>query len=118
MGFAETGGSLRKYLDWVTTFDLQEEVQDPERDGIQLMTIHAAKGLEFPVVVIVGMNEGILPSKQSITAGDIEEERRLAYVAMTRAQDHLFLFVRPEKTEAKGKVYNNPSSRFLREMNL
>jgi DNA helicase-2/ATP-dependent DNA helicase PcrA len=118
MGFAETGGSLRKYLDWVTTFDLQEEVQDPEQEGIQLMTIHAAKGLEFPVVVIVGMNEGILPSKQSMSAGDIEEERRLAYVAITRAQDNLHLCVRPEVTESKGKTYANPTSRFVHEMSL
>ena len=118
LGFAAHNAKLRDYLDWVATFDLQEEVQDPGQAGIQLMTVHAAKGLEFPVVVIVGLNEGILPSKQAISAGDVEEERRLAYVAMTRAEDFLILCVRPEKSESNGKAYTNPPSRFLNEVEL
>jgi DNA helicase-2/ATP-dependent DNA helicase PcrA len=79
------------------------------------MTIHSSKGLEFPVVIVAGMNEGILPSKQAISSGDIEAERRLAYVAMTRARDQLILTVRPETTEANGRTYNSPISRFIGE---
>ncbi len=119
MGFAENNNNLRAYLDWVATFDLQEEVADPGKTGIQLMTIHAAKGLEFDSVVLVGLNEGIMPSKQAAEAGDIEEERRLAYVAATRARDRLYVTVRPETSESNGgKTYQNPESRFVKEMSL
>ena len=81
-----------------------------------LLSGHACKGLEFNTVIIIGANEGILPSKQAIKAGEIEEERRLAYVAMTRARDHLILAVRPERTEKDGRVFESPVSRFIEEM--
>ena len=80
------------------------------------MTVHASKGLEFPVVIVAGCNEGILPSKQSVKSGDVEAERRLMYVAMTRAKDALILTVRPEQRKTRdGRVYKNPESRFVRE---
>ena len=60
-------------------------------DSVKLMTIHAAKGLEFPYVFVCGLNEGIFPSQRSRDRRDIEEERRIAYVAFTRAGDGLFL---------------------------
>jgi len=60
------------------------------------------------------MNEGILPSKQAIGQGDVEEERRLAYVAMTRAENHLMLLVRAKETGSR--KFKNPASRFLREL--
>ncbi len=60
-------------------------------DKVRLMTVHAAKGLEFPVVFLCGMNEGIFPSRKIDTMEGMEEERRLAYVAMTRAEEQLFL---------------------------
>ena len=67
--------------------------QDAESlsDKVKFMTIHAAKGLEFPNVFLCGMNEGILPSRKTLTLPAMEEERRLAFVAMTRAEDRLFL---------------------------
>jgi len=81
------------------------------------MTIHAAKGLEWPVVIVAGCNEGLLPSKQAIATGEIEQERRLMYVAMTRARDELILAIRPERKEGpRGSVYENPRSRFVEEM--
>lgn len=115
-GFVDAGGkSLTEYLDYITTWDVQEEVEERQESGVQLMTIHAAKGLEFPVVIIIGMNDGILPSKQSIDGGDIEEERRLAYVAMTRAEDKFFIAVRPETSSSGTRTYANPESRFVKE---
>ena len=60
-------------------------------DAVQLMTIHAAKGLEFPVVFICGVNDGMIPLRNSKSGFDLDEERRLFYVGMTRAQDELIL---------------------------
>jgi len=111
-------GPIILYLDWLATYDLQDEITE-ETEGIQLMTIHGAKGLEFPIVIIAGMNEGLLPSKQAISSDNIEDERRLCYVAVTRAEDHLILTARPETKESKsGKIYHNPISRFIKEMDI
>ena len=68
----------------------QDEL-DEDDDTVKLMTVHAAKGLEFPAVFIAGMEEGLFPYELSIEEGDIEEERRLAYVAMTRAEEMLYM---------------------------
>ncbi len=108
-------GTLADYLDWLATWTMEDEVKD-EDPKLKLMTIHQAKGLEFPLVILIGCNEGILPSKQSIVAEDVESERRLMYVACTRARDSLILAVRPERKEENGKVYENPESRFVREI--
>lgn len=84
--------------------------QQPEADRIRLMTVHSAKGLEFPCVLLVGMNEGIFPSRQTRTLAAMEEERRLAFVAMTRAKNELYL------SEAAGQMHSGSSrypSRFL-----
>ena len=75
------------------------------RDRVRLMTIHAAKGLEFPVVFLMGLNEGILPSRKTKTRAAMEEERRLAFVAITRAADRLYL------SEAEG-LHNDGYVRF------
>lgn len=83
------------------------------RDRIRLMTIHAAKGLEFPVVFLMALNEGVLPSRKTKTREAMEEERRLAFVAMTRTKDRLFL------SEAEGLSndgYVRFPSRFLLDM--
>lgn len=102
--------SIQEYLDWLSTFDVQDEIEE-ETEGITLCTIHAAKGLEWPTVIVAGCNEGILPSRQSLATGDIEEERRLMYVAMTRARDRLILAVRPEDDPDR----TSPRSRFVQE---
>ena len=104
-------GPLQQYLEYLATWDIQNELGEEETAAVQLMTVHAAKGLEFPIVIIAGCNEGILPSKQSINADDMEEERRLFYVAMTRAEDRLILTIRPTDTE-RG---SSPKSRFVGE---
>lgn len=106
--------NIQDYLDWLATYDIQEEVTDND-DRLQLMTIHAAKGLEWPSVMIIGCNEGSIPSKQAEKNGDIEAERRLMYVAMTRVEEKLILAVRPEVKEYNGKIYESPVSRFIGE---
>ncbi|MHB1141055.1 MAG: UvrD-helicase domain-containing protein [Sulfuricaulis sp.] len=89
--------------------------QENTGDLVSLMTVHAAKGLEFPHVFIVGMEEGLLPHHQSQSDAGVEEERRLAYVAMTRARQTLtFSFV--DRRKRGGEVISCEPSRFLREM--
>jgi DNA helicase-2/ATP-dependent DNA helicase PcrA len=84
---------------------------------VTLMTLHAAKGLEFPVVFIVGMEEGILPHARVYEAGpaELEEERRLAYVGMTRAREELHLTYAGSRMQFGQRGYN-PMSRFISDM--
>ncbi len=87
-------------------------------ESIKLMTLHAAKGLEFPVVFLVGLEEGIFPSNRTMTTGDerdVEEERRLMYVGITRAEEKLFLSFAGSRM-MYGQLKANPPSRFIREI--
>ena len=85
-------------------------------DCVQLMTLHSAKGLEFKLVFLVGMEEGIFPSQQSVEdAGRLEEERRLCYVGMTRAMQQLYLTYAESRRLYGRETYPRPS-RFLREI--
>ncbi len=87
-----------------------------EEDGIQLMTLHSAKGLEFPLVFMVGMEEGLFPSQQSVDeVGRLQEERRLCYVGMTRAMQKLYL-CHAESRRLYGRENYPRPSRFLREL--
>ena len=89
---------------------------DEEADYVILMTMHAAKGLEFPNVFVVGMEENIFPSARSMESeSDIEEERRLAYVAITRAKKNLYLSHSVERM-LFGTTNRNRPSRFLKEL--
>ena len=90
---------------------------DETADAVVLMTVHSAKGLEFPYVFLPGMEEGLFPSMQSVMASEaeIEEERRLAYVAITRAKRELFI-VHANQRMLYGRTQFNPESRFLREI--
>ena len=90
---------------------------DDKADAVVMMTIHSAKGLEFPLVFIIGMEDGIFPGMQSIlgSQAEIEEERRLAYVAITRAKRELFV-THAQSRLLYGKTQYNPPSRFLDEI--
>ncbi|MBQ3325626.1 UvrD-helicase domain-containing protein [Candidatus Saccharibacteria bacterium] len=89
--------------------------ENTEKYSVTLMTIHAAKGLEFPVVFMVGMEEGLFPSMRSETLSEIEEERRLAYVGMTRAKEELYLTFAKSRFTFGARNYSSPS-RFLIEL--
>jgi ATP-dependent DNA helicase Rep len=95
--------------------DILDQNNDTESDVVQLMTLHAAKGLEFPYVYLVGMEEDLLPHRVSIEADQIEEERRLAYVGITRAQKGLCLTLSRQRRRA-GELHDCTPSRFLDEL--
>lgn len=95
---------------------LPDQKQGDPNDAITLMTLHAAKGLEFKVVFLVGMEEGIFPHSQSLfSISDVEEERRLCYVGVTRAKEHLYLTYVKERT-IFGQRSNSTPSRFIFEL--
>lgn len=93
-----------------------ESQADDYEPAVQLMTMHSAKGLEFPLVFIAGLEEGMFPSQQSVEdISRLEEERRLCYVGMTRAMEKLYL-CRAESRRLYGQEKNHKASRFLREL--
>lgn len=97
---------------------LASEFQEEEDDNVvQMMSVHASKGLEFPVVFVIGLEEGKFPSPFAKTQAEIEEERRLLYVAMTRAEQRLFLTHSKTRTDYKsGMMQKTDPSRFLKEL--
>lgn len=94
---------------------LEQQEQEDELDQVQLMTLHASKGLEFPYVWIMGLEEEILPHRNSIEADTIEEERRLMYVGITRAKQNLTLTL-TGKRKSYGESFEPTPSRFLEEL--
>jgi ATP-dependent DNA helicase Rep len=92
-----------------------EGKEGAEPDAVRLSTLHAAKGLEFPHVFLVGLEEGILPHRESVALGNVEEERRLMYVGITRAQRSLHLSYCRRRRRA-GEWQECLPSRFLREL--
>ncbi|HEY6006836.1 MAG TPA: 3'-5' exonuclease, partial [Geobacteraceae bacterium] len=86
-----------------------------DRDAVVLMSLHSSKGLEFPHVFLVGLEEGVLPHKRSEEEGTIDEERRLCYVGITRARRHLTI-TRCQQRKKYGKLEDREPSRFLAEI--
>ena len=113
----ETGSnSLDDFLETISLVSDSTEYKD-DNELVTLMTIHAAKGLEFRVVFIIGMEEGILPHANSLIKSDeLEEERRLCYVAITRAKEKLFIS-NSERRMLYGRVDSHLPSRFIGEIN-
>ncbi|WP_276880571.1 ATP-dependent helicase [Anaerococcus tetradius] len=103
--------------DYLENLSLLSDLDKTEsgEECVSLMSMHAAKGLEFPVVFVVGMDEGLFPGKRSIDEGNIEEERRLFYVAITRAREKLFLTSAQARRNYGKLVYYKPS-RFIDEI--
>ena len=106
---------LAKLLEDVALMS-EEETEEIPGDVISLMTLHAAKGLEFPIVFIIGLEEGVFPHSRSLfNPHELEEERRLCYVGLTRAKEKVFLTFALSRTSF-GMTQVNPPSRFLGEM--
>ena len=108
-------GTLEEFLEGVSLVS-DIDSYDENQDAVVVMTLHGAKGLEFPVVFLAGMEEGIFPSQRSMfDREEIEEERRLCYVGITRAKKKLFLISSSTRT-IFGSTMHNPKSRFLSEI--
>lgn len=117
IGFAERYEDLQELLAQVAL--LNSEVSDrsveDDQESIRLTTIHQAKGLEFEVVFVIGLADGMFPLRRAIEDGDLDEERRLFYVSVTRAKDELYL-CHPRVSTKGGPVMSMPPSRFLEEL--
>ena len=115
----EEGGSLAEFLEQVALVADSDQIPDEDEEGsgvITLMTLHTAKGLEFPVVFLTGMEDGVFPHMRALgQTKELEEERRLAYVGITRARERLYL-TRSAMRSAWGQPSYNPASRFLEEI--
>ena len=119
--------NIYNFIDMAAVYDSIEELMDnlncmvaskEENDDdnyVKLLTMHNAKGLEFNVVIIIDAIEGIVPSSKAISLKDIEEERRIFYVACTRAKKLLF-FIVPKYTMMRGKNIKSTNSRFINEI--
>ncbi|MEU3353360.1 DNA helicase PcrA [Streptomyces sp. NPDC037389] len=116
---AENPGTLAEFLEKVALVADSDQIPDEDAEGtgvITLMTLHTAKGLEFPVVFLTGMEDGVFPHMRALgQAKELEEERRLAYVGITRARERLYL-TRASMRSAWGQPAYNPPSRFLEEI--
>lgn len=111
----EAENDLNSFLEGITLSSDLDGV-DEEQDSVTLMTLHSAKGLEFPVVFLVGMEEGIFPGYKSISEPkELEEERRLCYVGITRARMYLYITCSKRRT-IFGSTSCNPISRFVKEI--
>ena len=100
----------------VADIDQLDQEEEVAKDAVVLMTLHSAKGLEFPVVFLIGMEEGVFPHSRSLMDdAEMEEERRLAYVGITRAEEELYL-TNAEMRTLFGRTNMNPESRFIDEI--
>ncbi len=111
----ETGSTIDDFLSQIALIS-DIDTLDPESSFVTLMTMHAAKGLEFPIVFLTGLEEGVFPHTRALTdMTELEEERRLAYVGVTRAMDRLYLSYAARRT-LFGNTFSHPKSRFIEEM--
>lgn len=102
------------YLENLSLLSDMDKTEDKD-NSVSLMTMHAAKGLEFPIVFVVGLDEGLFPGKRSIDEGNVEEERRLFYVGITRAREKLFLTSSKSRRNYGKPIFYKPS-RFVDEI--
>jgi len=114
VGFAERFNDLQDMLAQLVLMNSETTNKsiDPEEDQLRLTTVHQAKGLEFPVVFLLGISDSMFPLKRAIERGDLDEERRLFYVAVTRAKDELYL-TSPRMSQYGGNTNFLQPSRFI-----
>jgi DNA helicase-2/ATP-dependent DNA helicase PcrA len=111
----ESISPLQEFLD-NAALDAGDAQADPHEDSVQLMTLHSAKGLEFPLVFLAGMEENLFPHRMSLEEpGRLEEERRLCYVGITRAMQKLYITYAETRRMHGNENFNAPS-RFIREI--
>lgn len=115
LGIAKSKETLESFLEHVSLFSVDDRCEEKTTSRVNLMTMHSAKGLEFEAVFVVGLEEGLFPHTLSIAPDELEEERRLCYVAITRAKTHLYLTLAATRTIFGDRVSNMPS-RFLKEI--
>jgi DNA helicase-2/ATP-dependent DNA helicase PcrA len=119
IGFASRFESVQEVLAQIMLLNSETSDRriDPEADALKLTTVHQAKGLEYGVVFVIGLGEGMFPLRRAVDSGDLEEERRLFYVAVTRAKDELYLcHPRVSARGGPGTGMMIPASRFLEEV--
>jgi DNA helicase-2/ATP-dependent DNA helicase PcrA len=118
IGFAQRFTDLQELLSQLVLMNSETSQKsiDPDEDQLRLTTVHQAKGLEFPIVFILGCSEGFFPLKRAIDHGDLDEERRLFYVAVTRAMDELYM-TSPRMSQFGGKTNFMSPSRFIQRVN-
>jgi DNA helicase-2/ATP-dependent DNA helicase PcrA len=118
VGFAQRFEETQDFLAQILLLngETSDRHVDPDSEAVKLTTVHQAKGLEYDVVFVIGLADGQFPGRRSIEAGDVEEERRLFYVAVTRARNELYLsFPKIASRPGPGGMMNTPS-RFLMEL--
>ncbi len=116
-GFASRYEDMQEMLAQIMLLNSEtsDRSVDPDADALRLTTVHQAKGLEYAVVFLIGLADGMFPLRRTIESGDIEEERRLFYVAVTRARDELYLCFPKVNTKGGPTMLQTPS-RFLTEL--
>jgi DNA helicase-2/ATP-dependent DNA helicase PcrA len=118
VGFAARFDSMQDLLAQIVLLngETSDRQVEPEAEAVKLTTVHQSKGLEYDVVFLIGVADGMFPGRRSIEAGDVEEERRLFYVAVTRAKNELYLcYPRVATKGGSGGMLLSPS-RFLSEL--
>ena len=112
-----SAASLHGFIEMFCLADDNDKVEEEEQEAVTFMTVHAAKGLEFPAVFIMALEDGIFPNERALDDGSIEEERRLFYVAITRARDILMMSRARERMKFGMTSFQKPT-RFLSELPL
>jgi DNA helicase-2/ATP-dependent DNA helicase PcrA len=113
--------TLKEWLEHIENYPIIMEQQNRKKaktaeDAVNIVTMHSAKGLEWKVVILPDVNEGVIPHNKAVTDEEIEEERRMFYVAMTRAKENLFIFYIDKNKMGNGTADNTMPSRFIDEI--